>query len=167
MLSPLAVRPTLHISKMLPKLEKGRKTLQMKQRVPETYRRTPPRLHPNLQHHSARASWDLSGENLKVCDFGGEINVESIGEVDRIELGTENLFKVMLGVPQYHKIPHPLLHSTPSNSQRSYMNMLSGNPWQPISFGTLSFNNSQLWHLWLACWKAKLEPTSAAHLLKV
>lgn len=65
--------PTLHISKMLPKLEKGRKTLQMKQRVPETYRRTPPRLHPNLQHHSARASWDLSGENLKVCDFGGEI----------------------------------------------------------------------------------------------
>lgn len=100
-------------------------------------------------------------------------HVESIGGVDRIELGTENLFKVMLGVHQYHKIPHPLLHSTPSNSRRSYMNMLSGNPWQPISFGKLSFSNcfgifslltkKRNWkqHLLLTSWKSKSNPVLA------
>ena len=96
---PFTVRPTLHISKMLPKLEKGRKTLQMKQRVPETYRRTPPRLHPYLQHHSARASWDLSGENLKLCDFGGEIMWNLLVRLTGLNLERKTSLKSWLGVP--------------------------------------------------------------------
>lgn len=147
----------------------------MKQRVPETYRRTPPRLHPNLQHHSARASWDLSGENLKVCDFGGEIMWNLLVRLTGLNLERKTSLKSCWG---YHNTTKYHIHfciALPPIVRDLTWTCFPGIPDNqfPLArcrstivsfgiFGLLTEKRNWNQHLLLTSWKSKSNPGPSA-----